>query len=38
MIYIAKELEYISQEEFNNLYTRLVEISKLLSGLIKSLR
>jgi len=37
MIYIAKELGYISQEEFNNLYNGLVEISKLLSGLIKSL-
>lgn len=37
MIYVAKELKYISQKEFNNLYTRLVEISKLLSGLIKSL-
>ena len=37
MIYVAKELDYISKEEFNNLYIRLVEISKLLSGLIKSL-
>ena len=37
MIYIARELEYISKEEFNNLYDQLVEISKLLSGLIKSL-
>lgn len=38
MIYVAKELEYISKKEFNNLYIRLVEISKLLLGFIKSLR
>ena len=37
MIYIAKELEYISQKEFDNLYNKLIEISKLLFGLIKIL-
>lgn len=37
MIYISRELKYISREEFNNLYNSLVEISKLLSGLIRSL-
>jgi len=37
MIYIAEELDYISKKEFNNLYDRLIEISRLLSGLIKSL-
>ena len=37
MIYIAEELDYISKTEFNNLYDRLIEISRLLSGLIKSL-
>jgi four helix bundle protein len=37
MIYIAKELGYISQEEFNNLHNKLIEISKLIFGLIKTL-
>ena len=37
MIYIARELEYISQEEFNNLYNKSIEISKLIFGLIKTL-
>lgn len=37
MIYIAKDLDYINEEIFNNLNTRTVEISRILSGLIKSL-
>lgn len=37
MLYIAKELGYISEEEFTNFYNSSVEISKLLSGFIKSL-
>ncbi len=37
MLYLAKELEYINEEEFINFYTKSIEISKLLSGLIKTL-
>lgn len=37
MLYIAKELGYISSKEFDNLYQDCLEISKLLSGLIKTL-
>ena len=37
MIYIARELEYISQEEFDIIYNKLIEISKLIFGLIKTL-
>ena len=37
MIYLAKDLQYISEEEFNNFHNRSIEISKLLSGLIKSI-
>lgn len=37
MLYLALELHYISEQEFNNLYERTVEISRMLSGLIKTL-
>ncbi|MDO8609175.1 MAG: four helix bundle protein, partial [bacterium] len=37
MLYIALELNYISQNNFNNLYNLTIEISKILSGFIKSL-
>jgi four helix bundle protein len=37
MLYIAKELKYISNEEFNILYDSLTEISRLLAGFIKKL-
>lgn len=37
MLYLALELNYISEQEFNNLYERTVEISRMLSGLIKTL-
>lgn len=37
MLYLAKELKYITQEEFDFLYNQSTEISKVLSGLIKSL-
>jgi|SRR3989344_4525550 len=37
MAYIASELEYISKEEFKTIYNQSLEISKLLSGLIKTL-
>ena len=38
MLYLAIKLGYIDNKEFNNFYNLSVEISKLLSGLIKSLR
>ena len=37
MVYLAKELDSISDEEFKELHNRSEEISKLLSGLIKTL-
>jgi len=37
MLYLALELKYISQEEFDHLYNESVEISKILSGFIKTL-
>ncbi len=37
MIYLAKELGYISKEEFEELYKLSLEISRLTSGLIKTL-
>lgn len=37
MLYLAKELNYISEGEFLKFYSDSIEISKLLSGLIKTL-
>lgn len=37
MLYLAKELKYISEEEFEKFYKLSVEISKLLAGFIKTL-
>ena len=37
MLYIACELKYISQNDFELMYNLSVEISKLISGLIKTL-
>jgi len=37
MLYIALERRYITEQEFNNLYNKSLEISKILSGLIKTL-
>jgi len=37
MLYLALELGYISQVTFDDLYNMSLEISKMLSGLIKSL-
>ena len=37
MLYLALELKYISQETFSNLYSLSEEISKILSGFIKTL-
>lgn len=37
MLYLALRFKYISKKEFENFYSLSVEISKLLSGLIKTL-
>lgn len=37
MLYIALELKYISNENFDKLYFNSYEISKILSGFIKTL-
>lgn len=37
MLYLAVKLKYINQEQFNNSYRKTIEISKMLSGLIKTL-
>ena len=38
MLYLAKDLGKITKEQFTKLYNESIEISKLLSGLIKSIR
>lgn len=37
MLHLALELEYVSKKEFNSLHDLTVEISKMLSGFIKTL-
>ena len=37
-LYIAKDLEYITEEEFNDTMSSLAEVSKMLSGLMNYLR
>jgi four helix bundle protein len=37
MLYIASELEYISEEKYKRFHTSVLEISRLLSGFIKAL-
>ncbi|HPT65932.1 MAG TPA: four helix bundle protein [Candidatus Woesebacteria bacterium] len=37
MLYLALSLNYISNSDFNNFYTKSIEISKIISGLIKKL-
>lgn len=37
MLYIAKELNYVNNMKFNELFNLCVETSKMLSGLIKTL-
>jgi len=37
MLGVARELEYLSNKDFENLYNLSLEISRLLSGFIKSL-
>ena len=38
MLYLAKDLGKISEKQFEDLYEISIEISKLLSGLIKSIK
>lgn len=37
MLYLALELRYISEKDFKLLYNKSIEISKMLSGFIKTL-
>lgn len=37
MLYLAREIEKISDTEFNDLYNSSMEISRMLSGFIKKL-
>lgn len=37
-LYVAKDLEYISNEEFNEVVNDLIEVSKMLSGLMSYLK
>jgi four helix bundle protein len=37
MLYLGYELKYVSKQEFDELYAQAVEISKMLSGFIKTL-
>ena len=38
MLYLAIEFNYINKKSFDSLYSQSVEISKILSGFIKSLK
>jgi len=38
MLYLAKELNKITEKQFNEFYNLSIEISKLISGLIKSIK
>ena len=38
MLYASMDLKKISEDDFNALYSRAMEISKILSGLIKTLK
>ncbi len=38
MLYLAVDREYIKKEQFESIYSKSEEISKMLSGLIKSLK
>lgn len=37
MLYLALELEYMSKDDFNRIYSLTQEISRMLSGFIKTL-
>ena len=38
MLYLAKDLQYISKSDFDDLFTKTDEIGRILNGLIKSLK
>jgi four helix bundle protein len=38
LVFLSKELGYISQENFMVLHSKLIEIAKMINGLIKSLQ
>ena len=38
MLYLAKELNKINEQQFKEFYNLSIEISKLISGLIKSIK
>lgn len=38
MLYLASDLKYISEKDFRKLHNESMEISKMLSGFIKTLR
>lgn len=37
MLYLAKDLNYITEEQFKKLYDEIIVISKLISNFIKTL-
>lgn len=37
MLYLALDLKYITEKDFERMYTESIEISKMLSGFIKTL-
>lgn len=37
-LYVALDQHYITQEEFDNLYNRAIEVKNLVSGFIRYLR
>lgn len=38
MLYLAKDLGYVSEEKFNSYYVQTIEIAKILGGFIKFLK
>lgn len=38
MLYLAKKFNYISEEQFKSLFLKTDEVSKIIRGLIKSLK
>jgi len=37
LLYLALDLRYIDKEQFNDFYSKSIEISRMLSGFIKNL-
>jgi four helix bundle protein len=37
MLYLALDLEYVSKKEFDDSYIKSIEISRMISGLIKTI-